>query len=49
MSGEEISVVTEESFAVGEVAIWGYVVVNMAGKRNISYYTAEVMNNFKWI
>ena len=28
----EISFVAEESFAVGEVAIWDYIVANVAGK-----------------
>jgi len=30
--GKEISVVTEESFAVGDVVRWDYNVVNMTGK-----------------
>jgi len=32
VSGKEISVVTEECFAVGDIARWDYIVVNMAGK-----------------
>jgi hypothetical protein len=45
VSEKEIVNVTEEIFAVGDVGKWDFILVNLAGKRSISYYVAEVIND----
>jgi hypothetical protein len=40
--------VTEESFAVGDIAKKDFVLVELAGKRSISHYMAEVVNGYEY-
>jgi len=46
VSEQEISNVTIESFAVGDVAKGAFISVKFSGKRSKSYHLAEVMNDF---
>jgi hypothetical protein len=43
---KEIVHVTEQSFAVGDDAKGDFILVNLARKRSITHYTAEVMKEF---
>jgi hypothetical protein len=45
VSDKEICNVTEQTFAFGDVAKGDFIVVNVAGKRSVSHYVVELLND----
>jgi hypothetical protein len=47
VSDKEISNVTEQSFAFGDVAKDNFIAVNVAGKRSVSHHVVELLNDLR--